>query len=222
MTRFLMLSILASACGGSTSDQMTDGKPPPTDATSDAPPAKLACNSAALCTTYDVNTFLGTVPAPAGGTVRSGLYRLAWKLIPDNVGETGGYHDELESLETSGSGYRHAAFFNDELGTFQTTGTTITFNASQYCDRGNDGDPSTNVREYKYTATATELDLFSTVTRSDGVTWQQLSAYVLTASPMDVCKTVAMTPPTPGDSAQCRVSNCACEFALNGTVPACD
>jgi hypothetical protein len=219
MKRFFLLAITASACGGSTTNSSDDAAPPPPMI--DAPPPKLACNSAALCTTYDVNTFLGTVPAPAGGTIRSGLYRLAWKLIPDNVGETGGYHDELESLEISGNQYRNAAFFDDELGTIQTTGTAITFNASKNCPSGADGDASTNSRDYTFTATATELDLFSTVTRSDGVTWQQLSAYVLTMSPMEVCQTVATTPTSPGDSAQCHVSNCACFFTLNGTVGAC-
>jgi hypothetical protein len=162
------------------------------------------------------------VPAAAGGTVASGLYRLAYKLIPDNVGETGGYHDELEALEISGTQYNWAGFFRDEIGTIATSGAMLTFQSTRKCSRGSDGDPSTQSLAYKYTATSGQILIYDHVTRSDGVQWDQINAYVLANSPQDVCTVVTSEPAAPGDSAMCTVSNCACSFAVNDTVSACD
>jgi hypothetical protein len=209
--KLLVLSVLA-ACGG---DDQPNSQP---DSHTDQP---LVCKSIALCTTYEVKTFTGTVPAATGGTVASGVYRLAYKLIPDDVGETGGYHDELEALEISGTQYNWAGFFRDEIGNIATSGTTLTFRASRKCSRGSDGDPSTNSQDYKYTATSNQLLIYDHVTRSDGVQWDEINAYVLTTSPQDVCTVVNSEPSAPGDSARCTVTNCACNFAVNDTVSEC-
>jgi hypothetical protein len=209
--QLLVLSALA-ACGG-------DGHP----TNPDAPPAQpLACKSIALCTTFDVKTFTGTVPAATGGTIASGLYRLAYKLVPDNVGQTAGYHDELDALEISGTQYNWAGFFRDAIGSISTSGATLTFQETRKCQRGSDGDASTQSQSYTYTATGGQLLIYDHVTGSNNMQWDEINAYVLTTSSQDVCVTVSSEPSMPGDSAMCTVSNCACSFAVNDTVSACD
>lgn len=216
----LVLVLIIAACGGGTSN--TDGSGVDArgaDARQDLP--ALTCKSIAHCSTYDVKTFLGTVPAPAGGTVKSGLYRLAWNLIPADVNEAGGYHDELEALAISGTSFNWASFHHDAVGTISTSGTTITFQETLNCNRGSDGSASTSMLKYTYTASGDELRIFSHVQRSDGVSWEKMYVYVLVSDPAEVCNAVANEPTTPGDSTQCRVSNCACKFAIDGTVNAC-
>jgi hypothetical protein len=207
---------VVAACGGGGGGG-GDDQPSP-DAQNVKP---LTCSSIALCTTYDVKTFIGKVPVPEGGKVSDGLYRLAWVLDPDDIGETAGYHDDLDALAIRGGTFNWAGFFRDDIGTISTSGTMITFKQTQHCERGTDGSASTEALDYKYTATANELHLYSHVTRSDGVQWDSMKAYVLTSSPQDVCQTVSGDPTMPGDSAKCRVTNCACKFAVEGTVGEC-
>jgi len=208
--------LVLAACGGGGGDG-DDGSPSPDSMMDTA----LTCKSVALCTTYDVKTFVGTVPAPAGGSVENGVYRLAYDLIPDDVGEQEAYRDELEVLQIRDGHFNWAAFFHDELGTYTTSGQTITFQETRRCDRGAEGEASTARTEYAYTATGDELHLYSRVMRSDGVSWDKMYVYKRTTSPDDVCRTVNAEPSAPGDSARCNVTNCACSFAVEGTVDAC-
>ncbi|HEY5928196.1 MAG TPA: hypothetical protein VIV11_41195 [Kofleriaceae bacterium] len=208
-------AFVVCACGG---EGGGDDDSPAADAANAQP---LTCKSIALCTTYDVKTFLGSVPAPAGGAVNDGLYRLAWVMDPDNVDEDAGYFQDLDALAIRGSSFNWAGFFRDDIGTWSTSGSVMTFKHTQNCERGSDGSVSTDMREYKYTASASELRIFSHVSRSDGVEWDRMYVYVLTSSPADVCKAVTSEPSTPGDSADCQVTNCACKFAVEGTVSEC-
>ena len=204
-TMIVWFALVVAACGGE-----GDG----------ADPEPLTCQSIALCTTYDTKVFIGKVPAPEGGSVRDGLYRLAWAMDPDNIDEDPSY-DDLDALEIRGQYFNWAGSFRDNIGAIATAGTTMTFKKSQLCERGSDGSSSTDSLEYKYTATGNELRLFSHIRRSDGVEWDRMKVYVLTSSPADVCKTVSSEPSAPGDSAICRVTNCACKFAVEGTVSTC-
>jgi hypothetical protein len=207
------LLVIGTACGGA-----AGGDDTPADATAVTP---LTCSSIALCTTYDVKTFLGDVPAPAGGTIKDGIYRRAYTLIPDDVGETAGYSDDLDALEIRQGTFNWAGFFRDAVGTIASSGDTITFHETRNCEGGRDGSPSTQAFEYRYTATGSELRFYSHVTRSDGVEWDKMHVYVLVGSPQDVCRTVGSEPSAPGDSARCNVINCACSFAVEGTVNEC-
>lgn len=200
------------------------GSPPPEHPGADAmvtPPKALTCGSLAFCTTYDVKTFIDTVPAPAGGTLRDGIYRLAYTIDPASTGDTPGYHLDLDLLEIQGTSYNWAGFLRDHIGTVATSDTTVTFQKTSTCSGGRDGEATTDKLDYKYTATAGELDLFSHVMRSDGTQWDRLYAYKRVASPDEACATVTGDPQTPADSAQCRVTNCACHIAINGTVSSC-
>lgn len=210
----IALALALSACGGG-----NDGDTSGSDATMMGEP--LACNSVAFCTTYDVKTFTGTVPAPGGGKPADGIYRLAYTLIPDNVGETAGYSDDLDVLQLRGGYFNWAGFFRDEVGTFTVAGDTLSFKRTKNCERGTDGSADTTQVDYKFTASGSELHLYSKVTRSDGVSWDKLYVYKPTASPDEICRTVPAMPASPADSAMCRVTNCACRFATNGTVNAC-
>ncbi len=218
MTRALFLCAALAACGGGGGGGNGDDDPPMPDAASAQP---LTCKSIALCTTYDVKTFIGDVPAPSGGTVKDGLYRLAYVLDPSNIDEDPGYHADLDALMIRGSYYNWAGFFRDGVGTFSTSGQTITFKESQNCERGTDGSSSTQMLEYKFTASDSELRIFSHVSRSDGVEWDSMYVYKRTSAPSEVCDTVSSEPSQPGDSADCHVTNCACNFAVENTVNEC-
>jgi hypothetical protein len=219
MTKAMFVVVLAMAgCGGGGSNGDDDDQPA-VDAATTAQP--LTCKSIALCTTYDVKTFLGTVPAPEGGTVKDGIYRLQYVLVPSNVNETSGYHESLEALQIRGKYFNWAGFGHESIGTITTNGSMIAFNKTQYCYYGTDGDATTATTEYKYTATGNELRIYSHVTRSDGVEWDELNVYVPASSPADVCQTVSADPTQPGDSTKCRVTNCECHFAIEGTVNDC-
>jgi hypothetical protein len=213
----LAIAMVATACGGGNDgpgDGNPDGQPQPGE--------QLTCKSIALCTTYDVKTFLGTVSTPAGGTLQNGLYKFAYEIRPDNVNEDGGYTEDLEALVISGNQYNWAGFFRNELGTLTVAGTKVTFQASRRCVRGTDTGESTNKLEYPFTATDREIHFFSHVIRSDGVEWDDEMVYLRVDDPSTVCEAVANEPTTPGDSVQCRVSNCACSFAVNNTVGECN
>lgn len=221
MTKLLVIAVFLAACGGSSSSPGDDDS---VDAGVDAAPPQqqpLTCSSVALCTTYDVKTFLGTVPAPAGGTIRSGLYRLAWVLDPDDVNETGGYHEDLEALLIQGTSMHRAGFFDDDVGTLSTSGTTLTFKVTEECALGTDESAGTTTLTFPYTATDTQLQLYSHVSRSDGVQWDRLYTYVRADDPSEICRTVASAPSTPGDSAKCNVTNCECHFAMGQTLEQC-
>lgn len=200
-----LFTVLAAACGG--------------DDSSSEP---LTCESIALCTTYEVKTFTGTVPAPAGGTIKSGLYRLAYNLIPAGIpGEEEDYIDSLDALLIEGTQYNWAGPFRDDLGTLSTSGTDLTFTQTRRCNRGEDNGTYSDSTTYKYTATANELHVYVHVRRSDGMEWDQMDVYKLTSSPSEICETVSAEPSTPGDSAMCTVINCGCSFSVNGTVDVC-
>lgn len=200
-TYLTLFTVLVAACGG--------------DDTGSSEP--LTCESIAMCTTYEVKTFTGTVPTPAGGTIKNGLYRLAYNVIPSGIdGEDEGYSDTLDAILIEGNQFNW-----DNLGTFSTSGTEITFNDTRRCDRGTDEGEAMNTWTYKYTATATELHIFDHVSRSDGVEWEKMNVYKLVSDPGEVCDTVSAEPSTPGDSATCNVLNCGCSFSVNGTVDSC-
>ncbi len=207
--RLLVLSLVTvAACGGS--DDTTMSSDP------------LTCDSIAMCTTYDVKTFVGTLPAGAGGTIHGGLYRLAYTMIPEGIdGEEGGYEEGLDALMIDGTSYNWAGFFRDHAGTLATAGTTLTFQHTHSCYRGEDKGASSDTDSYPYTATATELRLYSHVERSDGVEWDNMLVYRLVDDPSEVCDTVSSEPATPGDSADCNVSNCGCSFSIGDTVTSC-
>ena len=217
MARWLFVIVLAACGGGGGGGDDSSGGV-------DAPPTEpLTCKSISICTTFEVKTFLGTPSTPAGGTLGNGIYKLAYKLIPDNINEDGGYHgDDIEVLQISGNQFNWAGFFRDEVGTVSVAGTKATFQATRRCSRGEDTGESTNKDEYPFTATAGELHIFSHVTRSDGVQWDEEQVYLRVDDPQKVCAAVANEPATPGDSVQCRVSNCACFFAVNDAVGECN
>jgi hypothetical protein len=218
MARFVLITLVIAACGGDDggggNGGNPDGQPQPAE--------ELSCKSIALCTTFDVKTFLGTVSTPTGGTLKNGLYKFAYEIRPDNVNEDGGYTEDLEALVISGNQYNWAGLFRNELGTLTVSGTTATFQATRRCERGTDQGESTNKLEYPFTATDREIHLFSHVTRSDGVEWDDEQVYLRVDDPSTVCNAVANEPSTPGDSVQCRVTNCACSFAVNDTVAECN
>jgi hypothetical protein len=211
--RHSMFLIALAACGGGSDDS------PAIDAAPMAEP--LTCSSVAFCTTYDVKTFTGTVPAAMGGTPTDGVYRLAYSLIPDNVGEMPGYRDDLDVLQIRGGYYNWAGFFRDEIGTFTTSGTALSFRRTKNCERGSDGSADTTTTDYKFTASGNELHIYSHVKRSDGVEWDKVYVYKKTSGSNETCNTVSAPPSAPADSAMCNVTNCACRFAVEGTVNAC-
>ena len=213
-TSLLMMSLVLAACGGG-----DDGGTSASDAPMMVEP--LTCNSVAFCTTYDVKTFIGTVPTATGGKPADGMYRLAYTLIPDTVGEMATYIDDLDVLQIRGGYFNWAGFHRDEVGTFTASGDTLTFKSTKNCDRGSDGSASTEQTDYKFTASGTELHIYSKVTRSDGVMWDKMYVYKQASNPEEICKTVTSPPASPADSAMCRVTNCACRFATNNTVNAC-
>jgi hypothetical protein len=208
------IAALLGACGGGNQNASQDAH---RDDGATSPP--LTCKSAALCTTYEVKTFVTTQPAPSGGSIRDGLYRLAYDLVPANADVQAGYYDELDALEIRGGSYVWTGLFRDHMGTVATSGTSATFMHSQNCHLGAPGDPASRTDTYQYTATASELDLYATVTEG---TKSWLKMYVYVPDPgAGVCGTVSAEPTTPGDSAMCTVTNCACSFAVEGTVNQC-
>lgn len=213
-TLSLCLLLPLAACGD-------DGGSHPSSPDAAMSGQALTCKSIALCTTHYVKTFLGVVPAPQGGTIQPGRYRLIYDQVPGNVGETAGYRDDLDVLEFRGAGFAWAGFFNDRIGTFTTAGTTLTLQATRRCNLGADGDPSTSKIDYPYTATSTEVRLFDHVTSSNGTSWDKMYVYQLISDPAAVCTTVPTEPASPGPSERCTVTNCACNFAIEGTVNAC-
>jgi hypothetical protein len=201
-----LFTVLVAACGEDTS-----GSSEP-----------LTCESIAICTTYEVKTFTGAVPAPAGGTIKSGLYRLAYNIIPDGIdGEEADYSDELTALLIEGTQYNWAGYFQDSVGKITIAGTDATFTDTRDCFRGADQGDSTNSWTYKFTASGTELHIYDHVRRSDGVEWDKMNVFKLVSDPDEICDTVSSEPSTPGDSAMCNVANCGCSFSVNGTVDAC-
>jgi hypothetical protein len=213
---FVLASAFAAACGGGGSDG-DDDPGTPDGASGEA----LACDAVALCTTYQVKSFLGTVPAPAGGAVANGLYRLAYDVYPADAGEEwAGYHDDLDVLLVEDGSYNWAGFFRDSVGSITASGTTLAFHSTHRCLRGAEGDADERTTEYPYTATANELHLYEHVTTGTGE-FDKLLVYRRADDPADVCATVDTEPASPADSAQCRVTNCACNFAVNDTVSEC-
>jgi len=199
--------MMVAACGGD-----DHGSQQPPDA---APPQPLACNAFAYCSTYSVHKYIGTVAAPAGGTIADGVYRLAWEIDPDNVNEDPG-QDYAEAMLIRGTQFVRGD--SGGRGSIVISGSHLTFQSVAHCTGGTDDGPSTDKLDYDYTAAGDQLSLFGQVSRSDGVKWTRQHVWLRVG---DVCQTVANQPTDPGDSYMCRVSNCACVTAMNDTVGSC-
>lgn len=177
--------------------------------------AALTCSSLALCTTYEVKTFLGQVPAPAGGALRDGIYRLDYIVSGASDDSFAGYKTGVEALLVQGSSYVWAGFSADERGTLTASGSTLTFADRTACPRGDTGDAFSGTDEFAYTTDGETLSMFHDVTVSNGDKYVDQYVFKRVSSPGDVCETVDSEPSSPGSSATCNVRNCGCVIKAN-------
>jgi hypothetical protein len=211
---FIVFSV---ACGGG-GDSGADAKPG-IDAASAQP---LTCSSLAFCTDYEYRDYLvATVPAAAGGTIADGQYRASWRLVPDNVGSSAGFHNDTSVLEFRGGSYNWAGFFEDQVGTYTVSGSDLVMSRTQKCSRGTDGNKDTppRVTSFKFTASGNQITIYSRIT-SGSKQWDEATIYEKTSSSQDFCSTIASVPTAPGPSVGCHVNNCYCSSAINNTLSA--
>jgi hypothetical protein len=215
----ILFVLLLISCGGKeTAGAGADAKPgvPAVDAAAAQP---LTCSSLAFCTSYEYRDYLiGTVPTATGGTISDGQYRASWRLIPDNVGSTAGFSNKTSILEFRGRSYNWAGFFQDEVGTFNVSGSDLVMSATQKCSQGAEGSKYNppDVATFKFTAIGNQVTIYSRIT-SGSKQWDEATVYEK-ISPQDFCSTSDPTPTTPGPSVNCQVSNCYCASAVNNTL----
>jgi hypothetical protein len=181
-----------------------------------SPSSGLQCSSFTLCTYAEVTTYVTTIPAATGGTVAPGLYRLGW--VEASAERRAGMTDDLTALEIRGSDFVWTGGALGERGSFDTSGSELTFHYEGVCELGRETDSDDRDVSYGYTATSNELRLHETIGGADG--WEQVHVFVRMSNPSQACELVAELPETPGVSAQCNASNCFCSFAQNGTLDA--
>lgn len=178
------------------------------------PSTGLECSSFTLCTHAEVMTYATTIAPASGGTVASGLYRLAW--VEASADSRAGILDDLTALEIRGSHFIWTGGIEGDRGSFSTAGDELTFHYEGRCALGRETDTDDRTVSYRYTAGGDALRLHETISGPDG--WEQVLVFVRMADPSDACALVADVPETPGSSAQCNASNCFCAFATGGTL----
>tara|TARA_R110002073_G_scaffold74100_2_gene181079 strand:+ start:74418 stop:75164 length:747 start_codon:yes stop_codon:yes gene_type:complete len=213
-----ILSCLVFACGGGGDDgeKVADGGGG--GGTDSSTQSGLTCSSLALCTSFDVKQFLGEDEVATGGSIADGTYVLAWEVTSDPSEDASeGYYSSVSALVISGGEYVGAGFSYEGAGTISTSGTTLTLHKKRSCGLGEDFGESDYTSEFEYTATSDRLILHSPVQSSNGLEWINQRVFLRRGADQ-ICTTVADEPTSPGESAQCHVSNCYCNVAENGTV----
>ncbi|MGE3459800.1 MAG: hypothetical protein AB7O24_32120, partial [Kofleriaceae bacterium] len=150
------------ACGSDGSDG---------DGTMDTP---LQCSDFAYCSTYDVKSYIAPVPAPAGGSISDGLYRLAWTVDPPEAGIDPGT-DYADAFRIDGEHFVFGDYGG--RGTLSIAGTQITLHNIAHCANGEEVGTPDPVRTYEFTATTDQISLYSTTT-SGGTSWLSQSVYI--------------------------------------------
>jgi hypothetical protein len=216
-----------SAPDGSGRNNNSDGTPPPGAPGGNTPPGSqpnaatpLACSSLSFCTSISVAGYHGKtiVPAPTGGTIKDGLYQLAYELVGDDeYASSGGVYESAQSLSAlmiQEGRFRWAGFAHGSAGAVQTSGTTVTFKNTDSCDDATGERTSaydrTETYEYSVDATGTLLLFGEASTQSGKVRYAR--AYIPASSAC--AETVARVPKTPAPSANCSVRNCGCSAAI--------
>jgi hypothetical protein len=212
-----------SSGGDSTNGTKTDG-PNAGERGSDNGPnsaAPLSCSSLSFCSSISVAAYHGKtiVPEPQGGTLRDGLYQLAYALVGDgSYAQSGGVYesgDRSAAVWIQDGRFRWVGFSHGNAGTVKTSGNTITFKSAENCDDATGERTSTSESEsaYEFTVDASgTLLLFGELVTSGGNV-RYAKAYVPANSPC--ADTVSSIPKQPGPSANCSVRNCGCTAATN-------
>ena len=209
--RSAIFTIVLAACGnnGNNGNNHTQSDAHPTpDAAVDAPnDTPFSCADFAYCTTDTVGSYVGTVDAPAGGTIRDGMYRRAWEIAA-----TASDPDSADALEIRGNQYVSGTTMG--RGTIETSGTHLTLALAEECNTGVDVGPATDETDsFDYTAEPDRLILF--IAEEQFVTEQVWLAVT------DACATVATPPAGPGDSFSCRDAPCQCAAVTDGDIDQC-
>lgn len=152
--------------------------------------------------------FVGEIPAPAGGTITNGIYRLAWGVRSDGQATN---DVSMDGFIVRGSQYLNSSAIASvgNRGTFTTNGTNVTFTSLESCF-GSSTDPDASPDgpiTQPYTATSSLIYLF-------GDAW--VYAYEKVSDPNELCETVS-EPSTPGYSATCS-GGCYCSVTSGGTL----
>ena len=192
------------------------GRDTSTDA--QAPVTPLACNSHTWCTTYSVKVFQGAAPAPQGGVISDGAYRLAYTLDPRTDANQRGTTDSGDLLYFENGQFASPGSSGfGAVGTYSTAaagaeGPTLSLKGITNCGSfGKEGSPAGQTRSFPYTATATELIVLHTLTplgQNAPPPFQK--AYVYRKVTGNLCAPGTKDLTTPGDTFACRVANCSC------------
>lgn len=173
----------------------------------------LTCASLTLCTYAEVTNYhVASIPAPQGGAIADGQYRLGW--VETERADDDGRLDDLEALEIRGGQFRLSSGPRGDLGEFTRNGSELTMHTTQYCDLSEATDTADNTWTYGYTATANELRLYD-VGSTTGAQWTIVRVFRKMGDGGEACDLVSTVPSSAGDSAQCWSSNCFCAVAVN-------
>jgi hypothetical protein len=192
-----------------------DNEPGPSQAT------LLTCESHVYCTTWDVRRYAQPLPAPKGGKLEDGLYRLAYTLEPEGRTDADSMpwamRDSAEAIRIAG-GQFYRLGVGVGTGTYATDpgSPSITFTYSAGCtDWGTATTSTPQPRSNPYTFEEGKLTLFYEVSRGNE-TWQRAHVFI----PVERLCTLgeAVDSPTPQDSYACRVRNCGCLESQNRAV----
>lgn len=199
--------LFLSACDSTPSSDVDSGTP------ADAASVEgLTCSSFTLCSYAEVMFYASaTLPAPAGGTVTPGHYRLAWVETAD--ASRAGVTDDLAALEIAGSSFSWSGGPEGELGTFSVSGTDLTMHYTARCELGAQTRTDDRSFTFQYTATGNELRLYETVSG-----FAQARVFRRMSDASEVCDLESEAPASAGDSAVCNASNCFCAYAVGGTL----
>ncbi len=171
---------------------------------------ELSCASHTLCTSYKVATYRGQpLPAPAGGRP-NGLYRLAYRLDKDGMGVSRS-GAEVSALLFAGGKFLGMGFGKEALGTAVVDGTRLTFTYQTNCnsETGAAGSASTRTpATFGFSVDPTSGNLT--------IIYDQYGYAEVYVPASAACPSLVTTvPTTPGESANCSVTNCGCAEGTN-------